>query len=128
MKLKVFVISVSLILAGCNREKKATPAPAANVSVNLTTAQDKSLPASERITACENYLNATKRGDDLVVPLRAFISDKEAWAYTPRLSALLAKMGPAAVPLKADLVKRQNESPNSQGKRWQDCIDAIRER
>jgi hypothetical protein len=125
IKMLASALVLSLCIIGCDRSGAQKPVPQ-DTAVNLADAQDRSLSADARLSVCEKYFNATKRGDDLVVPLRAFINDKEAWAYTPRLSQLLLKMGASALPLRNDLVKKQDDSPNSQNRRWQDCIDAIR--
>ena len=127
MKVIVGILALSLF-AGCDRAPKTSPPVDDKPKATwLDSANDKTLSLQDRLTYCETYFNATKKGSELVDPLRAIINDKSAWAYTPRISTLLFRMGPAAAPLKDDLLKKQDASPNSQSRRWQDCIDAIKE-
>jgi hypothetical protein len=96
----------------------------ASASVLRTLMGDKDIQV--KLTAAESYLTIGGKAADVVPCLRGVIADKQAWGHTARLARLIARSGPAANELRADLTRKQEEAPNSQFKRWQECLDAIK--
>jgi HEAT repeat protein len=63
----------------------------------------------------------------LITTLRSVIQDRMGWSVTDRLQEVLRAMGEDAIPLRPDIQSVLDNAPASRQKRWQGCLDAIRD-